>query len=476
MASPPVADAALARRLRALFDEAGYAMEGVQAVLGTSDQLVARSTERPVYERRLGDDLLSSLIRLFVLGLRPPRAALDAERLDLLLDAGLVEEKGEKLAGTVRVIPHEHLLIASDFAGTEDAEHVAAVHRPSHTLARLTVRAQVERALDVGTGNGVQALLAARHAGLVVATDLNRRALEFARFNAALNGIDNVELRHGSYLEPVAGERFGLVVANPPYVISPESRYLFRDSGLPGDTVSEQLVRSVPSVLQEGGFATVMVSWAQTEDEAPVRPRSWVEGSGCDAYLIHTRTEDPLTTASAWNRDLAAKPAEYGRAIDEWVRYFADEGIPAISYGALVLRRRSGGAPSWFHATRLPQRGFGNADGFLRRVFAGIDAARGDGLGERRVRVAEEARLEQVHRLDGSWTTERTVLRLGAGLPFEAELDEPTAEIVRRLDGSTTLDEALAGAAAAVGADETAFRTAGERLVRELAASGFVTL
>jgi Methylase of polypeptide chain release factors len=54
------------------------------------------------------------------------------------------------------------------------------VHRPSVTLASLTVRRDVASALDVGTGCGVQALLAAKHAERVVATDINERALAFA--------------------------------------------------------------------------------------------------------------------------------------------------------------------------------------------------------------------------------------------------------------------------------------------------------
>src|SRR5439155_8386888 len=157
-------------------------------------------------------------------------------------------------------------------------------HRPTHALASLTIRRPVARALDVGTGNGVQALLAARHATQVVATDVNERALEFARFNAALNDVHNVEFRSGSLLEPVAGERFDLVVANPPYVISPRTDYVFRDSGLGRDRVSEHLVRGLLGVLADGAFATVMISWISDEDDVAAEPRAWLESSGCDAW------------------------------------------------------------------------------------------------------------------------------------------------------------------------------------------------
>jgi hypothetical protein len=97
-----------------------------------------------------------------------------------------------------------------------------------------------------------------------------------------------------SFFEPVEGDRFGLVTCNPPYVNSPESEFLFRDSGLTGDTVSRDLVRRAPEFLEEGAFAQMLVSWVDERGgdwSAPLR--SWVDGSGCDAWLLHHGTDDP---------------------------------------------------------------------------------------------------------------------------------------------------------------------------------------
>ena len=107
---------------------------------------------------------------------------------------GLVTRRDDRLVAAFRLIPHDDLLIASDLGESEaGAEHVPGVQRPSNTLANLTLRRPVSRVLDVGTGNGIQALLASRHAEHVVATDVNERALAFARFNLALNGAENVD-------------------------------------------------------------------------------------------------------------------------------------------------------------------------------------------------------------------------------------------------------------------------------------------
>src|SRR5207253_5986818 len=122
-------------------------------------------------------------------------------------------------------------------------------------------RRRVERALDIGTGNGFHALLAATHATHVVATDVNPRALAFTRISAALNGIDNVETRLGSLFEPVAGETFGLITCNAPYVISPEHRWQYRDAGFPADEFSRQVVTAAAAHLADDGFASVLVSW-----------------------------------------------------------------------------------------------------------------------------------------------------------------------------------------------------------------------
>src|SRR4029453_6014401 len=192
------------------------------------------------YVRRLGDgDELALLLRLFLLGVPVARARLDelvGTELTARLAAArlLLEDRGE-VHGTARPVPPHELLLASDHAGAGEvhADHVPGVHRPSVALAHLTVRGQGELALDLCTGNGIQAILLAAHARRVVATDVNPRALAYPEFHAPLNGARNVEMRRGSFFEPVDGEQFDLVVANPPYVVSPESAFLFRDSGMP---------------------------------------------------------------------------------------------------------------------------------------------------------------------------------------------------------------------------------------------------
>ena len=377
---PPATDDTSSLALfRSLLETAPFEAGSIQELLGTESGVLTRPRDYPVHLRRIATDesALAMLTRLFLLlaevdvvSADQALAPLGVEGLERLR---LVETLDDRVRATVRIVPHGRLVLASDLPGLVGAEHVAGIHGPSATLGHLTVRRPVARALDVATGSGIQALLAARHAERVVATDVNERALAFAAFNAAVNGVDNVELRHGSFFEPVHGERFGLVVCNPPYVVSPDSEYLFRDSGLGGDRVSSELVGALPSLLEDGAFGSIMVSWIQDEvDEPADRPRRWLEGSGCDAWILHSSTDDALATAAGWHRD-AATADEYGERIDRWLDYYRREGIGAVSYGAIVMRRRVGGG-NWVRSTRLPSGRVGPADAHLRRLFAAQDA------------------------------------------------------------------------------------------------------
>ena len=317
---------------------------------------------------------------------------------------------------------------------------MTGVNPSARSLAYLTLRRRVASTLDVGTGSGIQALLAARHSGSVAAVDLNPRALAYLRLNLRLNGVENVEPLEGSWFEPVRGRRFELVVANPPYVVSPESEHLFKDSGLTGDAASRLVVEQLPAHLEEGGVGQVICNWAHAADEdwrAPVE--AWVAGRGVDALLLHYETVDPLEYASTWNRSLAHAPAELGAALDRWVAYDARLGIERISWGMVVLRRRSARrnrvraieVPGW------PRRGGGAQ---LERMLAAWDAPV-DG---------EELEASVLRPVEGASSSAAGSPARQAGLPaaraprwpgtvgFDLTLDDRAAAVVGALDGRMT--------------------------------------
>lgn len=84
-------------------------------------------------------------------------------------------------------------------------------------LNKETVK-ETDRVLDMGTGSGIAAIIAANLCKHVVATDINPNAVKSARINAILNNLDDrIEVRQGDLFEPVQGEKFDVILHNPPF-------------------------------------------------------------------------------------------------------------------------------------------------------------------------------------------------------------------------------------------------------------------
>ena len=148
------------------------------------------------------------------------------------LEAGLIETNDGQVTSLVKFVPYRGLMLISDFDwALETVSHthsVMGITGSTKFLDYVTIRRPSRLTLDLGTGTGVQALLAARHSEQVIAVDVSSRALAFARFNAQLNGIKNIEFIKGDLFEPIEGQTFDLIISNPPFLISPESQCLYR--------------------------------------------------------------------------------------------------------------------------------------------------------------------------------------------------------------------------------------------------------
>ncbi|MBB6118195.1 DUF7059 domain-containing protein [Nocardiopsis algeriensis] len=348
----------LAERLRGTLIDADYTVSGVRDRLGdAAARALAREELVPALRATGGEERLGLLLRLWWLRSPiPAKAARAILPVDELVEAGMVTV--DELPGGPHVRALVHLgpweleegrpgFVVSDpkvrpgSGAVPRHDHVVGAGGASATLSQLIVDGPFDRALDVGTGCGVQALHLASRAREVVATDLNPRALRLAGISLALSGIFGTRLEQGSLYEPVEGERFDLIVSNPPFVITPEaSRYTYRESDLPGDDVCAELVRQAPAHLTEGGWCQILANWVHSDtDDWKDRVGGWVAGTGCSGWVVQRDVQDPAEYVELWLRDSCEQGTpEYTRRYDAWLDYFEREGIKGIGFGWISLR------------------------------------------------------------------------------------------------------------------------------------------
>lgn len=479
--------------LRRALEDNGFVRAALAETLDTGAARGALATPEDVevvLRRTAGGSPYEALVRLFALARAVPedaaRAALAPAELEWLAAIGLLRTCEGGVRAEVALTPVGDLYVVQDFspqvAGRPSArDQVATVSPASLTLGDLTVRRQGETALDLGTGSGIQALWAARHARHVVATDTSPRALNLAAFAARLNGLPNVEVRQGSLFQPVAQDRFELIVANPPFIIAPRVEHEYRDSAFPGDAISERVLREAPGVLSEGGYCTILFNWGhRDESDWAERPKQWAGGSGCDAWLIRSATADPLTYAS---RLLAQEgPAEAGRfggLLDEWVRHIEGLGFGAVSWGVALLRRRAAPA-NWVRADTLPLDLLrGPCGGQAQRIFAAQDllaqASDAEQLLDHALVLGPDHELQQSLQMDKeSWVVRGAVLRQSEGFGFSGSVDRLVVTALAGCDGRRTLREVAAALASGM---RLQFAEAAQRCAaaaRRLLAWGFL--
>lgn len=469
---------------RAGFDEAGVCavlgLKTISAIKGVSAEAALGRTTAP--------DARNALIRLFVIGTSVPRPAAEAALgapLSRWIEGGVLAERDGKLYAAVKITPVGGLLLAFDrtWQGqlAEASDHVMGPSDSARLLSALLLNPNGGRVLDVGTGCGYLAFLAARGASRVVATDLNARAVAFVEFNAALNGISNVEARAGDLFAPVAGERFDLIVSNPPFVISPEDRLTYLNGGMKADEFCRRMSREAPAYLEEGGHFQMLCNWVETGDQDwTARLSDWFAGTGCDAWALRSSTTDAETYAQNW-LDLGKNPSEAERAelLKAWLAYYREENIAAIGAGTVTLRKRSGSG-HWFRAFDGPERLAGPAGESIRARMQALDflarkAGSDEALLASTLKISPHARLTQeCVPSQAGWALEKAQVRIVEGLAYKEEIDTWFAELLVACDGSRTLSQAIAKTAQALGLSPQDVPSETPEIIRQLVDEGFL--
>ena len=451
------------RGLRELFTQARYTTQGLEQTLDIPDIGVTPGVNLSLCKRRLPrDQPVATFFRLFRMGVAvsqdEARRAFAPFSLAAVVDTGLVHLDGDSVTSPFDLQTYAELLLLSDrvMRRTEKSgpelhvDHVLGVSASGIISDVLTIRTPAETGLDLGTGNGLLALLAARHVKQMVATDVTDRALNVAAFNAKLNGLENVTFRKGSWFEPVAGEKFDRIVSNPPFVSSPETKLILRDGGMRGDGVTQLVAQGIAAHLKEGGFGTMIGSWgAEPTTDWATRPREWLAQGQVDGFALLTELADPVQYATKWLGLQAKTSEEVDALLPSWLDYYEACGLPGFATGGLVLRKTPPGVANVFFGFPIPPSSSPRpcSDQLLRQ-FQAVDYLRAlpfeEALLERRFRLTDSHQVTQHARFQqGQVQITNCVLQLTQGTSFSEPLNPIGFHFLGHCDGKRSVKEVI---------------------------------
>jgi methylase of polypeptide subunit release factors len=442
-----IPDASQAESLRGVFENSGFSEEGVAARLGIPGMLHFKPLR---FRRETVGDLespLDALIRLFLdeEAVAPDRlcALLGAEIVELMETLGLALARDGHWISPVAVYPARGLWFASDLAvraseGDPPPDLVYAVR--DQTLAFLNTLPEIpcRRLLDLGSGTGVAALVAARYAEHAWALDITERAAHFARFNQALNGVENVTVTCGDLYAPVAGLRFDRIVSHPPYVPVPRATSIFRDGGEDGEQVLRRIVEGLPMFLEPGGRFYGFTMASDREDE-PLedRVRKWLGDKSGEFNLL-------LVARSVRRPDELKSP----RGDDEarhWHEVFEKLKVQYMITGSLVIERHASPANA-FTARVLagPRSGWRETEWLRTWMNTASRSGNQEVLLALRPRMTSGLELRSVHRVrEGRLSPEECTLAVEYPFRTECVCRPWVAAMVGSCDGARTGREIL---------------------------------
>ncbi|MBI4163448.1 MAG: methyltransferase domain-containing protein [Candidatus Aenigmarchaeota archaeon] len=185
-----------------------------------------------------------------------------------LIKTKIIRELKGKFRANVQVFPLSGKFICTDFnysthrkigkTYTTQRDGVWGI-LPEETpvMAKKTIVKKGDVVLDLATGSGMIGIFCAEKAKKVIATDINPRAINYAKFNSILNGVDHkMEFRVGNLFNPVKGIKFDLVVWNGPTVAVPETpeKYpVYSYGGMDGAEFTRKFIDSVFDYLKPNG-------------------------------------------------------------------------------------------------------------------------------------------------------------------------------------------------------------------------------
>ncbi|MEW6278505.1 MAG: methyltransferase [Candidatus Eremiobacterota bacterium] len=354
--------------LPARMAELGYTEQGVRDCIGVVDVCLINWSEIPGYHWRCREEgsARADMVTLWLLGQGVPTERLEQHlgkaELALLKRRGLVQEREGKGFAQVDLYPCQGAWVFTDrvLSPVRLPKHVYELGKDSYVLSRVTPRDRVQSALDLCTGSGVHAVNAAAHSDRVVAVDINRRAVDFARVNLAMNGKVG-EVLQGDLYQPVAGEAFDLITFNPPFHPTPDEKMAkYRSGGESGEELVEPMVRGLATHLRPGGLLSMVVVYPIKADQTYAeRIQGWLGGG--DGWGVAHLNFAVLSREFFIQTNMEVKGdwEQHVEEFDRWMNSYQRQGIQSLGVANVFIRRLPQSSPGWsaYKAIPFPNRG-----------------------------------------------------------------------------------------------------------------------
>jgi 16S rRNA G966 N2-methylase RsmD len=407
------------------------------------------------------------------------------EALGLLRDA---PNSREDCLTTIALYPIEELFVASDRRFGFDSTGAlppsdlvfSPMTRETQRFLRLMPRESCDHLLDLGAGTGVAGLIAAaQFARRVTLVDIAARSVRFARFNISLNALGNIRVLQGDVYEPVASERFEVIVTHPPYLPAFETEFVFRDAGEDGEQVTRKVIAGLIDHLQPGGQAYCECMLTERSDvtlEDRLRVMLGDASDEFDVVIAQARTVDPLYFMA----DQARAGYSSFERLEHWNELIERLHIQALVFASVLLQRRANARPVITTRRALsPLTTSADMQWVLRWMVgtASWDMSDARRLLNSRPRTLPRTELRSRSTLtDGQWSVEDCQLVTLAPFAVEAACPNWYATLLQFCDGRMTAREHLQYLRDTRAVPDTAPEDLFASMIRQLVDAGLVEI
>ncbi len=341
------------REFREFLFQSGYTSKKITTALKELPPAFKQgSRQEAIYRYLFGKNpRLFQLLQLFLSDVVMSKSELvelfGSRLFKFLVKIGLLEKKKfNAYFSPVFIFPFADLYIVTDPFGdiiSDDAFNVVfQLNKEQNVFANALIPHSCDKALDLCTGSGVFALLASNYAKQVTAVDINPRAVNFAKFNALLNGRSNVRVLQGDLFEMLSGETFDVILANPPYNPSFEPQVqekLCIHAGKSGEDILFKIIQNVPKFLNQGGICQIVSRYFYKEGlNYYDRVKELIDVNPFDVCMLQSHPRQIFSMTNL----LKTSWSVGGSQLNALFNFYRAEKIDRESYGVLNFHRIEG--------------------------------------------------------------------------------------------------------------------------------------